>query len=357
MNHELFHNLPKTRITELVDQAGAHVCILPLKGTRRWFKLEYPELSVQHSPTAYLNAIAQRSIEIYQMIFEHGIQTLLSPALSPDLMFRGPEYMQIAADAFSSLVSHPAFLEFYERHEVRVRFYGDYHRYLDDTPYAYLCDQFDQLTQQTLSHQRRKLFFGVFAHDPIPTLIDLTLQYYQQNGHVPNKQQLITLYYGEPVEAASLFIGFGKLRAFDMPLIATGREDLYFMISPSLYLTEFQFRDILYDHLFVRNHIPIDLTPAEVQDLLTGASASGSLTATELAPENLERLRTFYQANRQQTLGLGITPIRGIWCPQIHIHNWPDLTALHLHVEARPPHPPPPAQSSLYWGPEISEES
>ena len=112
-----------------------------------------------------------------------------------------------------------------------------------------------------------------------------SIAYFQQHGHAPGLEDLIELYYGEPVEKVSFFIGFEKFWAFDMPLISTGSEDLYFTVTPSLYMTQAQFRTVLYDHLFARR--------VEEPDY------------ESLPGEAIERMRAFYQANRGSTLGVG----------------------------------------------------
>jgi adenosine tuberculosinyltransferase len=50
----------------------------------------------------------------------------------------------------------------------------------------------------------------------------------------------------------SLFLGFLQPQYFDVPLISTGEEDLYFTMNPSPDLTARQLREILYDHLVTR---------------------------------------------------------------------------------------------------------
>ena len=110
---------------------------------------------------------------------------------------------------------------------------------------------------------------------------------------IPDKRTLVELYYGEYVEPVDLFIGFSKFRAFDMPLLTTGTEDLYFTVSPSPYLTERQLRDILYDHLFTR---------------------PGDLDYSAMDGDDWARMNGFYRANLGNTLGVGIK--RGeVWYP------------------------------------------
>ena len=109
------------------------------------------------------------------------------------------------------------------------------------------------------------------------------------------------MYYGEPVEPVSFFLGFDRFSAFDMPLLATGNEDLYFTVTPSPDLSERQLRSILYDHLFTRR--------TEEPDYL-------SMTA-----EDQEWMLEFYQINQEHTLGIGACK-GGIWYPLPQV-QWP----------------------------------
>jgi tuberculosinol/isotuberculosinol synthase len=80
-----------------------------------------------------------------------------------------------------------------------------------------------------------------------------------------------------------------------MPLISTGREDLYYSIPPSPYFTQTQLREILYDHLFARQKEKVDYAT--------------------IAPEKWAELRTYYQANLNKTVGIGHKDNVGFWHP------------------------------------------
>jgi tuberculosinol/isotuberculosinol synthase len=275
---------------------GPKVCVFPINGTRRWFILEHPFEQTGDWVQTYLDTSIWRHVELYQLLFDHGLATLLTPVFGPDLLERGEEYMSMAAQGLAHLATHPDFLNFYEAYAVRVRFYGDYRKFFGPTSYAYLLDLFDQVTQRTMQHDRYRLFLGVCAQDATETIAELAVRYHATYGCVPNKQVLIELYYGEFVEPVDLFIGFDKFCAFDMPLIATGNEDLYFMVSPSPYLTEGQLRDILYDHLYTRR--------GEEPDYFGMADGDWAL------------LQGFYQLNLGKTMGVGARQTNaGIWCP------------------------------------------
>lgn len=309
-----FQSLSRPEVARLVRAAGPKVCVFPINGTRRWFLLEHPPAEKEGIPwSTYLDSITHGHIALYRLLFDHGLDTLLMPAFGPDLLDRGEAYMQMAAEGLSRLASHPAFRAFYQEYEVRVRFYGDYHRYLDPTPYAYLSELFDGLTAQTLDHDRHRLFFGLFAHDATETVAELSIQHYHKHGRAPRRQDLVEAYYGEHVTAVDLFIGFDKFCVFDMPLLASGNEDLYFTVSPSLYLTEQQLREILYDHLYARR--------AEHPDYEEMESADWAL------------MRAYYQENLGKTLGLGARQgPGGCWYPLPQVRLPPGFSQ-SLHQE------------------------
>jgi tuberculosinol/isotuberculosinol synthase len=246
--------------------------------------------------TTYLDVAGKRHVELYRLFFDHGLDTLLTPVFGPDLLERGQDYMQMAVEGLARLATHPDFVNFYEAYQVGVRFYGDHRKYLAPTPFAHLSDLFDQVVDRTRLHDRHRLFFGVFAHDATETVARLAVDHYLQWGAVPDKDTLIRLYYGEPVPPVSLFIGFDKFCVFDMPLLATGEEDLYFTTSPSPYMGQRQLRHILYDHLYARR--------AAEPDYAT------------LGSEAWAGIRAFYRTNGERTLGVGtLAGPGGIWYP------------------------------------------
>ncbi len=297
MDASTFQNLPPEEVARLVRESGPKVCVFPVNGTRRWFMLEHASAGLEREENlaaAYVDVITRRHVELYQLFFDHGVTTLLTPAFGPDLIERGEEYMQMAADGWRRLFTHPDFLDFFRTYQVRVRFYGDYRKFLGRTPYAYLSELFDELTAKTLAYDQRRLFFGVFAHDATETIVELGVRYHAQQGQLPDKRTLIDLYYGEYVEPVDLFIGFDKFSAFDMPLVSTGSEDLYFTISPSPYLTAEQLRSILYDHLYARR----------------GEEPDYSV----MTPAAQNQMRNFYQLNCGRTQGIGVNR-DGIWYP------------------------------------------
>jgi adenosine tuberculosinyltransferase len=296
VNSAEFQALPAAEVAARVREAGPKVCVFPINGTRRWFLLEHPPQPDADVLGVYLAAVEQRHVDLYRLFFDHGVHTLLTPAFGPDLLERGDDYIQIAADGLSRLTTEDFFLDFYREYGVRVRFYGDYRKYFGATRFAYLCDQFDELAERTASHTQHRLFFGLFANDAAETIAALSVDYYRQHGRTPDKHTLVELYYGEYVPPVDLFIGFDRFSAFDMPLVATGNEDLYFTVSPSPYLTAVQLRAILYDHMIARRTAETDYSTLE--------------------PDEWALMRDFYRANIGKTLGVGARQKHGdYWYP------------------------------------------
>ena len=80
----------------------------------------------------------------------------------------------------------------------------------------------------------------------------MSVEFATRRGRPPDRRELIEAYYGLDVPDLSFYLGFAQPALFDVPLVATGQEDLYATLTPSPDLTEAQLREILYDHLVTR---------------------------------------------------------------------------------------------------------
>ena len=230
------------------------------------------------------------------MLFDHGIEILLAPVFGRELIQRGDEYTRrVGIDGLVRTASDLAYRQFFEHYNVRVRFYGDYREVLTGTPYEYALNSMLEVMEATKHNTGFRLFFGVFADDLTETISRLSVEHFLAQGAVPDKQTLIRKYYGEDLPPVSLFIGFDKFSVFDMPLLTTGEEDLYFSLSPSLYMTKHQLRAILYDHLYIR--------PAPEPDY------------TKLAAAELDWLREYYRKNKDYAFGIGKLKFN-LWVPE-----------------------------------------
>ncbi len=298
MEQEKFINLPMEELADIVRTSETKVCVFPFNGTRRWFLLEHAEKARENFVQSYIEETTRGYIQTYQLLFEHGIETVLAPVFGSEILGRGEEYMKQIGASMGLLAEHPQFLSFYEQYDARVHFYGDYRKEFKDTEYAYISEQFDKVTEQTAAHKKHGLFYGVFASDATQSIAELSIQHYKETGKTPTRNELIETYYGEYIEKANIFIGFEKFSVFDYPMLNWGEESLYFTAAPSLYITEKQLRNILYDHIYLR--------PVREPDY------------AKMHPEDIEKIRHFYKINHEATLGIG--EVRsGIWYPKSNI--------------------------------------
>jgi len=293
---EQFLQLPTDEVAALVQATGPKVCVFPVNGTRRWFMLEHADKVGDDFVAAYMNESIKNHVDLCAMMFDHGIDTILAPVFGRELMRRGDEYTKrVGMDGLVRTATDKNYLDFFSHYDVKVRFYGDYRDVLTGTPYEYALKSLYEVTEATKHNSSVRLFFGVFADEAVETAARLSVEHYLAQGTIPDKQTLIRKYYGEDLPPVSFYIGFDKFSAFDMPLLSTGEEDLYFSVSPSPYMTRSQLRAILYDHLYLRRVPEPDYT--------------------KLALDELAWLRSYYQRYRDHALGVG-TLKYDLWIPR-----------------------------------------
>ena len=302
---ERFLGLPAKEVAVLVRSTGRKVCVFPVNGTRRWFMLEHGDRIGNDFFEAYMEVSIKNHIELCAMFFDHGIDTILAPVFGHELMHRGDEYTKrVGIDGLVRTATDKNYLEFFSNYNVKVRFYGDYRDVLTGTPYEYALKCMYEVTEATKHNSGFHLFFGVFADEVTATIARLSVEHYLSQGAVPDKQALVQKYYGEDLPPVSFFIGFDKFSVFDMPLLSTGAEDLYFSLSPSPYMTERQLRAILYDHIYVRRMPEPDYT--------------------QLTDDELSWLRNYYRGNKDYAFGVGKLRVN-LWFSEIGTsHDGPD---------------------------------
>ena len=285
-----FLALPTEEVAVLVQAAGPQVCAFPINGTRRWFALEHSERRSE-----YVSIAALEYIRLFQMLYDHGINTILSPLFGSELLRRGEKYVTETLGSIALLESDD-FRQFYREIGARVHFYGNFAPALLGTAYGDLVKVLDRITKMTRDNQHLRLFFGLFANDATQAIASHSVEKFEQTGQVPDRRDLVTAYYGEYVDPVSLFIGFDKPSVFDYPLLALGEEDLYFTVSPSPYLDINTFRTILYDHIYNRR--------AAEPDWFTMSSSDRN------------RFKTYYRNNKNMVLGNGVLD-GNVWLPSV----------------------------------------
>jgi tuberculosinol/isotuberculosinol synthase len=293
MEREKFFALSADELAKIIRADRTKTCVFPFNGTRRWFLLEYGRDPSADAAKNYLELTAQGYVDTYKLVFDHGLDSIVAPVFGGEIFNRGEKYMSEIGVGMSLLATHSAFLEFYEAYGIRVHFYGDYRRQLSATPYAYICDLFDEVVSKTAHHNTgRRLFYGICGEDATAMIAEMAIKFYQDTKKIPTRQELIEMYYGEYIEKADVFIGFEKFNVFDYPMLGWGEESLYYMVAPSFYMNERLLRNVLYDYIYLR--------PVQDPDYFT------------MPDEDFEAMRKFYKVNREVAFGIG--EMRGgIW--------------------------------------------
>lgn len=279
----------------MVRKNGPRVCVFFSNGTRRWFLSGIGEKQRDYFST-YVDASAKRLADIFQLFFEYGLDTLVVPVLSDDLSLRGEEYANLVVNSIPPFLNHPKLQRFYAEYQVRVRFFGEYLDWFKGEDREFLRDLFDTVSAQTQGNNSHRIFFGLYAGQPVDTLAALSAEYFRTHGAVPDHKALTKMYYGEEIPYANLFISSGKLYIADLPLIINAHTQLYYCIAPSFFISETQLREILFDFLFSRRTTPTNYE--------------------QLAPEDWREMTQFFKKNQDLTIGVGKQKVTwGLWYP------------------------------------------
>lgn len=271
-------------VAAIVGHHAPMSCVLAVNGTRRWFALEH-----EHGGD-YRAAIHTQYRRLARLFFDHGVDNLVLPVFGPALAAR-PEYVQEAARGVAALCSDE-WNRFYTRHRARVCFYGSGRRAFD----AALQAEMDDVEECTQKRSRRRLCFGLGAGPggDAAEIAHLAVQHRAESDRTPDRDELVGLYYGQPMPPARMFVGFGPPCAFDFPLLDDGDCALYFTAAPTPYLNRNTLRAILYDFVYSRRE----------------REGYGDLPAQER-----DSLRRFYSLNQGVVCGVGSAGPGGVWSP------------------------------------------
>ncbi len=264
----------------------------PYNGTRRWYagyRLANPEAG------DYMTVLIRRQAEHHRLVFDHGVSVLLAPSFGFETLKRGEAYARYALEGLLQLADDEVYRQMFAA-GLRLRFYGDYREALAAPHYQPVLEELDSLTRATAAGDGPLLLIGLFADDHYPAVARISVEFAGRTGRPPDRRELVEAYYGVPVPALSLYVGYEQPELFDVPLVTTGLEHLYVTLNPSPSLTEKQLREILYDHLVTRRTTPADYDG--------------------LPPEAVEELSRYNESRKGHTFGVGrVEPVSGMWRP------------------------------------------
>ncbi|MEW5958432.1 MAG: hypothetical protein AB1801_11945 [Chloroflexota bacterium] len=231
--------LDDQQIAEFVGQKVSTVALF-INGTRRWFMSQNTDWTNYTTVTG----IAQRRVS--QLIYDHGVQTLIQPILGYDLVARGHKYLELAIEqGLAELATNEEYRTWYHREQIRVSLYGNWSAALTEHGFGRVVNLLHKLVAETRSYSRHRLLLGVFADDGLDNIVSLART-------VNRGQELLSRYYGQSVEPVDLIISSGQPAIWDLPLLDINKASLYFLQSPTFCLNKDSLRRILYDHIYER---------------------------------------------------------------------------------------------------------
>jgi len=166
----------------------------------------------------YMEVIARKYILLFSMLLDHGIDTILSPAFGDELLTRGEAVCQCIAHAWGcpSLERLILWL-FYRQYDTRVRISTEnYPETLEQTHVIGPCWIFWKIisTPDQFSCTTPFIFWAYIANDATQQVGKLAIEFYLKEKRLPKRREIVSEYYGEYVEPATIFIGFEKPAVF-----------------------------------------------------------------------------------------------------------------------------------------------
>jgi len=282
--------------------AHGKTVVLATGGTSRWYFLEHGDPRAGYSAPEqfrdYGRHTIQRVVDIAAIMFADGIQTLFVMGFGGGQGERNPEYMANLAWVYELLIDDTT-QELYQQHQIGVQFRGDWAALFERLKAPLLVNRYKRIEQESTPGRDRWLIWFV-GDDFIPeSLVRLVQRRLTETGHMPDRRELCQAYYGRALDRVDIFISNNKPSVTGMcpPLLTL--SDLYFTVSPTLYLGKRQWRHILYDHVFARreHYRNYGVFPAEA----------------------IEDMRAFYKTNQDAVLGVGsYDPLTQTWRPVLH---------------------------------------
>lgn len=226
---------------EDIHRVAPATMLLGAGGTRR--RAVLAGLSTQGED--YAQWSWQQMMACYELIFQHGVQNLVSLMLVSS--HRGettPGYREKIMGWTKWATVGAEALATYERLGWRVRLMG-----VESWPE--LASTAAQLVEATSHHTGPTLWYSV-ASNPEQTwsrLLEIAIE-----RRITSRAELMTAFYGEEIPPATLYLGTGKPQVEDsqIPPLLAGKLECYWRQHLGYDLDSTTLRKILYDYAYLR---------------------------------------------------------------------------------------------------------
>ena len=227
---------------EDVAQVAPNTIIYTVSGTRR-------SAALAGKPTQgddYIYWLYKPMIACVHLIFEHGVEHILMPLLTPS-QFRETttNYREKLWEWLIKGLTGPASLQDYQTYNWHVRFL-----FADKLPQLQFMN--NRLIEASPKQVNKYLWLYVVPEANI--LWQWMLETFLERNTPGTSQAAIQLLYGASIPPATLSIDFGKLIVSPdlLPPFLFEKLHCYWSQRPGYSLDEHQLRSILYDYAFLR---------------------------------------------------------------------------------------------------------
>ncbi|MBZ0291920.1 MAG: hypothetical protein K8L99_05060 [Anaerolineae bacterium] len=306
-----FLTLPTQVVRDIVHPEKLSVSLL-LNGTRRWYFSEYFDTPPQDNSyfPHYLETVLIKLSQLLDMTASHGAYRIFVPVYSWYQSQRNPYAHQFLLKGIQALTNHPQLVDVYTRHNCQVRFYGDT---------SYMPSEIAESIQQPLDcfdgEPEHIIYFGVDGGNPYNHTFEIVTKFAAEHGRAPSWEDMVELYYGDrTIRRLEILIGFNRIYSRGgIPHLLEGGDRIYVTLVTPLVLSEKGLRTILHDYLYASHDFGRDYR--------------------DVHPNEIIRLKSFYDANRDNIVGLMrkyedlVYPLPGIAWPEEMDHIYESIFA------------------------------
>lgn len=281
-NQDEFLNLPTEAIYDLIHPQQLSISLL-VNGTRRWYISEYfnkPPTDNSYLPH-YLNTVLIRLSGLLTMLTDHGLYRIFVPVYSEGQQKREKTAHQFLLRGIEALIQYPSLLKLYSDAQIAVRFYGD--------P-AIIPETLDRRILEPILPSSglpdHYIHYDINTSNPYNYILKLAYEFGVTHGRAPSWEDMLELYYGDrEMRKLDILIAFNRMYSrLGLPHLLEGNDRIYMTMVTPLVLSQNALRRILYDYLY------------NTQDV--------SRDYINIHPNELYRLKSFYNANMDTVVGL-----------------------------------------------------
>jgi len=298
-------------VARIVEDAGAPKSVVLMLDNIRRTGIIYLGMSPEDPDfeEKVFKLLNEPYIRIIENVYRCGVRCIIIPAMSHDNLRRYERYLKTYfRTALRWILRGEEWLSLYRRMGVKVKIYGDlefFGKVAREVGCPEALDWCREVEEETRGNGDRLLLWGMACSASLEAerIVRLGIEFYNQHGRAPTREELIEIYYGERLGYPEIFIRPGEMRDSDcQPPLIGGRSEMYFPVVPLTHMPEGFFKEILYDYLFCR------------------IKTFGKKKYRGAHMEYVDEVRKYYEESGGRIIGIG-KRIGDVWVPLLGVRE------------------------------------